>query len=595
MSDGAQRAGRIAVWVVGTLLVVGVAIAGWVGVRGALAYQHLSAIRAMAPAAAATIVADPAQATVALDQLAAEAKAAHDLTGDPVWSLAELTPWVGPQLAAFGTIASSSDRLFGDSMLPLATAAQNVALDGLRPHDGRLDTTALSTLTLPAASASIAAADAAADIDRIDPTPLVGVVASAVDQARETFASAASGVDALRRATELLPSMLGEDGPRTYLLLVQNNAEWRSLGGVSGTAIELKAVNGTISLVGTESATSLSRGITAPVTELPADIQKIYGTRPARYFHNLTQIPSFPVDGRLAREMYRQQTGREVDGVMAVDPVVLSYILEATGPVTLPSGDSLTPQNAVPLLLKDVYQRYSDPAAQDAFFADASGSVFEVLLNGQGSTPGLITALARGVDERRVLIWAASPAEQSVIEGTALAGELPQSDEQTARFGVYLNDGTGSKMSFYVKPTVALTWGRCGAVDRQLTMTMSLTNTAPADAAKTLPAYVTGNGAFGTPPGAATVVSNVYLPQGWKLVSSTTTSVTGIAQATFEGRQVLTFGSTLGPQATDTVSVTVESSTDPSVAEALVTPTADASLPPTVRATCTPSSSATLG
>jgi hypothetical protein len=150
-------------------------------------------------------------------------------------------------------------------------------------------------------------------------------------------------------------------------------------------------------------------------------------------------------------------------------------------------------------------------------------------------------------------------------------------------------------MSFYVKPTVALTWGRCGAVDRQLTMTMSLTNTAPADAAKTLPAYVTGNGAFGTPPGAATVVSNVYLPQGWKLVSSTTTSVTGIAQATFGGRQVLTFGSTLGPQATDTVSVTVESSTDPSVAEALVTPTADASLPPTVRATCTPSSSATLG
>ncbi|MBB3158610.1 hypothetical protein FHS07_002306 [Microbacterium proteolyticum] len=593
-----QRAGRVAVWVVGGLLILTVAIAAWVGVRGALAYQHLSAMRSLAPTAAASVTSDPDQATPVLEQLAAEANAAHDLTSDPVWALAEGTPWIGPQLAAFATIASASDRVFADSLLPLATAARDISLDDLRPRDGRLDTTALTTLAVPAQSAAAAATGAAADIDAIDPTPLVGAVATALDQARGTFDTAASAVDALRRATELLPSMLGEDGPRTYLLLVQNNAEWRSLGGVSGTAIELSADHGALSLVDTHSATALSRGISGPVVELPSDVQKIYETRPARYFHNLTQIPSFPTDGPLAREMYRQQTGREVDGVMAVDPVVLSYLLEATGPVALPDGESLTRENAVRLLLDDTYRRYADPAAQDAFFAGATGAVFEALREGRGSTPGLIAALARGVEERRVLVWAADPTEQATIEGTTLAGQLPATDGRTARFGVYLNDGTGSKMSYYIAPKAELGWGSCrtssAASARDVTLTLTLSNTAPADAAISLPAYVTGNGVYGTAPGAATVVTDVYLPEGWAPVATSTSSGTEFTRSTLEGREVLTVGATVAPQATAQIEITATAVSTATDAEALLTPTADSTLSPTVRAACAGATGAVL-
>ena len=41
-------------------------------------------------------------------------------------------------------------------------------------------------------------------------------------------------VDALSRTATLLPAMLGRDGPRDYLIVFQNNAEWRSLGGIVG-------------------------------------------------------------------------------------------------------------------------------------------------------------------------------------------------------------------------------------------------------------------------------------------------------------------------------------------------------------------------
>lgn len=590
------RAPGVVAWIVGGGLIVIALSLTWVGARGLLAYEHLTRIRTALPDVAVAVTRDPENALSTLRELAAEANAARELTSDWVWAAAEPTPWIGPQLAAFRTIAASSDRFFGESLLPLATAAQALSIDALRPANGRLDAAVLDELVAPAQSAAVASAEAAAAVDQIDRTPLIGSLGSAVEQADDIFARAADSIDALSRTSQLLPAMLGRDAPRSYLLLVQNNAEWRSLGGITGTAILLRTDQGAVTLEDTRSATALSRGLSAPVTDLPADVEEIYGGRPARFFHNLTQVPDFTLDGPLARQMYAQQTGRDVDGVIAVDPVALSYLLRATGPVSLADGEQLTADNAVSLLMRDVYDRYSDPAAQDAFFAGASGAVFNAFLEGKGSTPGLVTALARAVDERRVLFWSADVDEQAVIDGTSVAGHLPSTDERTARFGVYFNDGTGSKMSFYLKPAVVLEWGSCTSSRRELTLTVNLLNTAPEDAGRSLPTYVTGNGAYGTPPGSATTVSNIYLPEGWDVVSASTTSGTGFTEASLQGRSVLTFGSTLAPQSSATIAITVRSAPGASAAdaEAFVTPTADAALRPTVQSTCVRSGVATL-
>lgn len=589
-----ETAGRTAFRVTVLLLVLASAVAAWVGVRGALAYQHLNRIQTAASESPAAFAESPASAVTVLEGLATDARAAKDLTSDVLWALAEQTPWIGPQLAAFRTVAASSDQLLSEGLLPLAKVAHRVPLKQLTPANGRIESAVFDEFKEPVRAAASASRQAASAVQDIDRTPLIRSVSTAVDRADEVFEQSASALDALSRATQIVPSLLGAEGPRSLLVLVQNNAEWRSLGGISGTAILMRTDDGAVSLVDTRSATELTRGIRGPAVQLADDVQQIYGTRPARYFHNLTEIPDFAVDGSLAREMYLQQTGVSVDGVIAIDPVALSYLLDATGPVSLPDGAQLTSHNAVSLLLSDVYARYPQAAAQDAFFAQASAATFSALLDGRGSTPDLLTAMSRAIDERRMLIWSTRPDEQAALDDTNLAGRLPVTDSETARFGVYLNDGTGSKMSYYVNPSVNLTWDSCKSDTRALTLTMRLDNAAPADAATSLPPYVTGNGAFGTPPGSATVVSNIYLPQGWSLTSATTTSNTGYTTATYEGREVLTFGSTLAPQSADTVSITVQSISGASEAEALVTPTADADLSPTVRARCAPSSTATL-
>ncbi|BAJ75215.1 non-ribosomal peptide synthetase modules [Microbacterium testaceum StLB037] len=586
----AQIAGRVFAWVLAGLIVVTFLAAVWIGVRGTLAYQHLLRVQTEVGQSTSALASDPASAVPSIARIAMEASEARQLTSDPIWSAAEVVPWVGPQLAAFGTVSASADELLSGAILPLATAAKDVSLDSLRPVGGRIDASSLTSLAEPASAAETRAREAANNVETIDRTPLVGVAASAVDKTGELLDQSATAIDTLAGAARLLPEMLGQDGERNYLLLVQNNAEWRSLGGITGTAILLHTNQGAVSLLDTQSAGAIVRDLREPVTTLPDEVVDIYGTRPGRYFHNLTQIPVFSIDGPLAREMYRTKTGLDVDGVIAVDPVLLSYVLEATGPVTLPSGEQLNAGNATRILMNEVYFRYSDPSAQDAFFAAATGAVFQALIDGRGSAPSLISALYRAGEQHRLLLWSADPADQAILADTTVAGPLPVTDDRTVRFGVYLNDGTGSKMSYYVKPDVAVEWTSCQPLTatglRSLTLSLTLTNDAPSDAATSLPTYITGEGAYGTAPGTAKVVGNLYLPEGFEVVSSAASNGANFADATFQGRQVLTFGVDLTPQASTRITVEVRALTTATDAEAYVTPTADSSLDPVIRASC---------
>ena len=120
--------------------------------------------------------------------------------------------------------------------------------------------------------------------------------------------------------------------------------------------------------------------------------------------------------------MWRQQFGTEVDGVLSVDPVTLSYLLAATGPIGLPTGDTLLSENAVQLLLADVYARYTVPAHQDAFFAAAASSVFDAIAGGNFEPAALVSAISRAGEEHRILIWSAHAEEQAMLAPTTLAG-----------------------------------------------------------------------------------------------------------------------------------------------------------------------------
>ncbi|PKI90845.1 peptide synthetase [Actinomycetales bacterium SN12] len=553
----------------GGILILAVIATAWIGIRGFLAYQHLTDARATASDAASAL-ADPASAAELIREVSADTAAARDLTNDLVWKAGEQLPWVGPQLAAVSSVAATLNDVASDALTPLASAAASFSLDSIRPRNGSIDLSTFRELEGAASESASGMAAAASVVGSIDPAPLVGPLRDAVDEITSLLRRAHVAADALNRTAALFPPMLGADGPRDYLIVFQNNAEWRSLGGIVGAMALVHTENGQLTLSAQAASSDFPR-YDDPVVPMTDDEIRLFGRQPASYVQNVTQIPDFTRDAPIVQAMWQRQTGTTIDGVISLDPVALSYLLEATGPISLPTGDELNAENAVQLLLNEVYLRYEDPRQQDAFFAAAASSVFSSLTTGSVDPAALVTALGRAGEEHRLMIWNAAPEEQSVLDGTTLQGILGPIAPDEAEFGVYLNAGTASKMDYYMQVGAGVESCTSG----EGTLRVTLRSSAPADAAS-LPTYITGSASFGVPPGEVETIAYIYLPEHSALVSTTLPGqedAPRLGGGIDAGRQVLVWRTQLAPGAESTLDVTV-TTPDTDKLTARITPTA---------------------
>ena len=137
------------------------------------------------------------------------------------------------------------------------------------------------------------------------------------------------------------------------------------------------------------------------------------------------------------------------------------------------------------------------------------------------------------------MIWSAHDDDQAVLDGTTLQGGLPVTDASATRFGVYVNDGTGSKMDYYARLGTSATWCGAGANgDAIAALNVTISNDATEDVAD-LDGYIHGGGAFGVPPGTARTVAYIYLPEGATVASSRASQSRSFGTAMHDGREVL--------------------------------------------------------
>ena len=188
-------------------------------------------------------------------------------------------------------------------------------------------------------------------------------------------------------------------------------------------------------------------------------------------------------------------------------------------PRALPSGDTLTAENAVPLLLNEVYLRYPDPPTRTAFFADAAASVFAALANGSADPAALLTALARAGDEHRLLLWSAHPEDQQILADTTLAGGLPVTDAETSPLRRLpqrrhrLEDGLLPHRRARRSRGTQCTIGCRGLRERRRPRSPSPSPTTPPPMPRTCPRTSPAAAAYGVPAGHRRTVG-VSLPAG---------------------------------------------------------------------------------
>ena len=204
---------------------------------------------------------------------------------------------------------------------------------------------------------------------------------------------------------------------------MQNNAEIRATGGLPGAVSLLEADQGKVRLT-RQMAGSAFPELKKPILPLTKEELSLYDRQLGTYFVDANFTPDFPRAAELWRARWERDLGDRIDGVLSLDPVTLSYLLEATGPIEAPGGVTLTAENAVDELLNKVYSRFPDPKAQDAWFGLVAKRIFEEVSTGVDDPQRLVQALARGAAEHRVAVHSFDDAEQGRLAGTAVAGEL---------------------------------------------------------------------------------------------------------------------------------------------------------------------------
>jgi hypothetical protein len=498
---------RTVLIIVGVLTVAGAAYTCW------QAWQTKADLERAERSVSALRTAIDADDVAARDQAIADlqgaASTARDRTDGLWWGALTYLPLVGDDVEGVRVLSRVLDRVSAEGVKPLAASVDDLELLLV---DDRIDVQAVQDLSGPVGEASAAFGSAADEINRLDPSGYVGLLHDRFVDFSEQVNDAASSLASAETATTVLPDMVGADGPRNYFIVFQNNAEIRATGGMPGSWAQIRAEDGALEMSTQGSAADFPRA-DDPVLPLTPEEVALYGPEIGTYFQDPGFTPDFPRAAELWRAHWENRFPEvELNGVLALDPVGMSYLLDGTGPVTV--GDvTLTSDNLVEELLNKPYLEL-DPAEQDAFFAEAAQAIFEAATGHLESPSSFVEGLSRAAREGRFLVAPFDTDDAERLEGTNVVGALPTDDGETPFVDIGLNDATGSKMSYYLRYWVEIEPTSCAQDRQKLSATMKLSQSIRPDEAADLPISVTGGGLYGTDPGNQLIAVRIYGPPG---------------------------------------------------------------------------------
>ena len=475
-----EKATRRYVVIGGIVAAAVVAMVAWFALSIASTASQGRDLQSQVSAARASVAAlDTTAAARDLAALAQSATALDEATQGVAWGLAEALPVIGDSARATTAFAAAAQDLAA-AALPLVTAVE-----------GAESTTAkvMAVLGAPDEVAILrdAAQAASADLAGFTPDGLRFGLAEAMSQAQEGLPSLVSTLDSFTAAAGPLSSMLGRDGPTTWLVMSQNPAELRGTGGLFNAYLIVTLDKGALTILEAGSRKQLDK-------QFPRDSQIPYWTTvdpgtattwgPVLGEWASFNIPAdFPTVARLASAGMAQR-GTPVDGVVAIDPAIIAAILAGTGSVEH-KGVTLDTTNAVDFFTKAIYEDFpgfADVAAKDELAMGLTYATIDAATKRPLDTGSLIPALTEAIEGGHLKAWSSVEADQAWLMGTPVAGSLDQNpDEMVVGFA----NGTGGKLDPYVTREVIVDASTC-AVDKRVTVTIRMQNDAP----EGLPEYV---------------------------------------------------------------------------------------------------------
>ncbi len=227
--------------------------------------------------------------------------------------------------------------------------------------------------------------------------------------------------------SDFLLDLVGEAGPKKYLVLFQNNTELRPSGGFIGSYAMVDFNRGflrNLEVKNVYETDGQSRQNIIPPKELQ-HITPTWGMRDANWFLN------FPDSAEKVMQMYTENNGQPaVDGVITLTPTMIAQILAVTGPVELLEYDKvLDHRNFLAEIQEEV--EYGDNREEPKQILIDFVPKFLEQLSGLGKEkwPEIFQILSEGVEQKHILAYFNDQKMEEVALAGGFGGEIKKTEQ----------------------------------------------------------------------------------------------------------------------------------------------------------------------
>lgn len=279
---------------------------------------------------------------------------------------------------------------------------------------------------------------------------------------------------------EILPRLLGEPDPKTYLVLFQNDKELRATGGFITAYAIFNFDKGKMKVLRSDDIYHLDEAKRKRFGA-PSEILKYH--RGVYYFdlRDSNLSPDFLVSMKKFEELYDVVSGKmEVDGIVAVDTHVLVEILKVLGPIKVYEREFSSEEDKRCHCPKVVYE-LEDYATRPVGYLrserkDIIGALlYEIIQKALGVSPGqywgrLFQVGLKEFKEKHILAYFHEVKAQKGIEALNFAGRIKDYEKDY----LHINDTNfaGAKSNMFTKHflTQEINMGDDGFVIKKITI-----------------------------------------------------------------------------------------------------------------------------
>ncbi len=364
------------------------------------------------------------------------------------------------------------------------------------------DDNAVDTDLVLALDDALAAADPTVDDleDTLASLEESGAFADAAKQAKSSLAEIKSATSLAATLQPCLSGLLGADGSRTFLVVVQDNAQWRSTGGYPRSLAALTVADGSLSLSTLEvTRTAYPFLYYGKRVEATQEELALFGSEFNKHMDTILTVPDVPRAAQIMTQTYQKTTGTEVSGVIFVDPVAFAGMLDLAGETTLESGDVVDASN-VASYMENELPRACGSWEFDALFTSAATGVLDTFMDDLGSydLKQLADFACSQAASGHLIMWSPDEAEEVLFAHFGADGALGL-DSSEPELGVFLNDATGGGIDWYLTATTDVGDPKTADNGSQTyTVTTTIANSLTAEQAQEIRSANYGTGVLGT-------------------------------------------------------------------------------------------------